>query len=141
MEVAEEEKDESSEWVDVQEELLSKCALFVCNKWDQLNENLGTKSVTDEILKKLKRACPGVDPDSQIIYMSTKHDLIAQDLGVISKNFSALLDKMRSLVLRSIQAKHEFHWRLGPLHMFFFSLDVSELTGYRQRKSVTGNFL
>ena len=111
MGVAEEEKDESSEWVDVQEELLSKCALFVCNKWDQLNENLDTESVKDEITKKLKKAWPGVDPDLQIIYMSTKHDLIAQELDVISKNFSTLMDKMRSLVLRSIQAKHELHWR------------------------------
>lgn len=108
--VPEEEKDESSEWVDIQEELLSKCVLFVCNKWDQLNENLGTESVKDEITKKLKKAWPGVDPDSQIIYMSTKHAFIAQDLGFISNYFSALMDKMRSLVLRRIQAKHELHW-------------------------------
>ena len=93
----------------MQDNLLSKCALFVCNKWDQLNEN-GVESVKNEILKKLKRAWPGVDPESQIIYMSTTKARTAQELDVISESFSSLMDKMRSMVLTSIEAKHELHW-------------------------------
>lgn len=93
----------------MEEHLLSKCALFVCNKWDQLNKK-GVQSVKDKIIKKLKRAWPGVDPESQIIYMSTKYALIAQGLGVNSESLS-LMDKMRSIVLRSIEAKYELHWR------------------------------
>ena len=93
----------------MEENLLSKCALFVCNRWDHLDEK-GVQSVKDKIIKKLKRAWPGVDPESQIIYMSTKYALIAQRLGVISESFSSLMDKMRSIVLKSIEAKHELHW-------------------------------
>lgn len=93
----------------MQENLLSKCALFVCNKWDQLNEN-GVESVKNEILKKLKRAWPGVDPESQIIYMSTTKARTAQKLDDISESFSSLMDKLRSMVLKRIEAKHELHW-------------------------------
>ena len=108
--VPEEERDEDTKWLHMQEHLLSKCALFVCNKWDQLNKK-GVQSVKKEILKKLKRAWPGVDPESQIIYMSTTNARTSQELGKISKSFSSLMDKMRSMVLKSIEAKHELHWR------------------------------
>lgn len=94
----------------MEEHLLSKCALFVCNKWDQLNKK-GVQSVKDKIIKKLKRAWPGVDPESQIIYMSTKYTLIAQGLGRVNESLSSLMDKMRSIVLKSIEAKYELHWR------------------------------
>ena len=93
----------------MQEHLLSKCALLVCNKWDQLNKN-SVQSVKDEVMRKLERAWPGVDPESQIIYMSTTRTRKAQELGVISESLSSLVDKMRSMVLKSIEAKHELHW-------------------------------
>ena len=93
----------------MQEHLLSKCALFVCNKWDQLNKN-SVQSVKDEVMRKLERAWPGVDPESQIIYMSTTRTRTAQEFGVISESLSSLVDKMRSMVLKSIEAKHELHW-------------------------------
>lgn len=108
--VPDEERDEDSKWLQTQEHLLSQCALFVCNKWDQLNEN-SVESVKDEIMKKLEKAWPGVDPKSQIIYISTTRARTAQALGVISKGFSSLMDEMRSMVLKSIEAKHELHWR------------------------------
>lgn len=107
--VPEEEKDEDNNWLQMQEHLLSKCALFVCNKWDQLNKN-SVQSVKDEVMRKLERAWPGVDPESQIIYMSTTRTRTAQEFGVISESLSSLVDKMRSMVLKSIEAKHELHW-------------------------------
>ena len=95
--------------LDIQEHLLSKCALFVCNKWDYVPEE-DVRPVKNEVIEKLKRVWPGVDPDSQIIYMSTKKTSDAQRIGVISKEFSSLMEGLRSLVLQSIEAKLELHW-------------------------------
>ena len=94
----------------IQEHLLSKCALFVCNKWDSVPEK-DVPIVKNKVIEKLKRVWPGVDPDSQIIYMSTTNASYAQSLlGVISKEFSSLIERLRSLVLQSIEAKLELHW-------------------------------
>ncbi|CAH3130379.1 unnamed protein product [Porites lobata] len=92
-----------------QGDLLSKCALFVCNKWDVVQEQ-EVQSVKNDVVKKLKRAWSGIDPESQIIYMSTKRATTAQNLGVISKDFSSLMEGMRSVILQSIEAKLELHW-------------------------------
>ena len=95
--------------LDMQEQLLSKCALFVCNKWDTVPA-IDVPIVKKEVIEKLQRVWPGVDPDSQIIYMSTKKAGDAQRIGVISKEFSSLMEGLRSLVLQSIEAKLELHW-------------------------------
>ena len=95
--------------LDIQKHLLSKCALFVCNKWDTVPEK-DVPIVKHEVIEKLQRVWPGVDPDSQIIYMSTKKASYAQSLGVISEDFSSLMEGFRSLVLQSIEAKLELHW-------------------------------
>ena len=95
--------------LDMQEQLLSKCALFVCNKWDTIPAE-DVSIVKKEVIEKLQRVWPGVDPDSQIIYMSTTKASDAQSLGVISKEFLSLIERLRSLVLQSIEAKLELHW-------------------------------
>ena len=95
--------------LDIQERLLSKCALFVCNKWDYVPEE-DVRPVKNEVIEKLKRVWPGVDPDSQIIYMSIRNASYAQSLGVVSKEFSSLMEGLKSLVLQSIEAKLELHW-------------------------------
>ena len=102
-------KEDGGSSLDIQERLLSKCALFVCNKWDSVPEK-DVRPVKNEVIEKLKRVWPGVDPDSQIIYMSTKKASDAQRIGVISKEFSSLIEGLRSLVLQSIEAKLELHW-------------------------------
>lgn len=94
----------------IQEHLLSKCALFVCNKWDVVQEQ-EVQSVKNDVVEKLERAWSGIDPESQIIYMSTKRATTAQNLGVISKDFSSLMEGMRSVILQSIEAKLELHWK------------------------------
>ena len=109
IEVPGEGKEDGNLSLDIQERLLSKCALFVCNKWDSVPEK-DVRIVKKEVIEKLKRVWPGVDPDSQIIYMSTKKASDAQSLGVISKEFSSLMEGLRSLVLQSIEAKLELHW-------------------------------
>ena len=93
----------------IQKHLLSKCALFVCNKWDTVPEK-DVQLVKNEVIENLKRVWPGVDPDSQIIYISTTRASYAQSLGVISEDFSSLMEGLRLLVLQSIEAKLELHW-------------------------------
>ena len=108
--VPKEGKEEGGISLDIQEDLLSKCTLFVCNKWDVVQEQ-EVESVKNDVVKKLKRAWPGIHPESQIIYMSTTRATTAQNLDVISKDFSSLMDGMKSVILQSIEAKLEPHWK------------------------------
>ena len=94
--------------LDVQEQLC-KCALFVCSKIDQVPESI-IPDVKEVITKRLQRILPGLDPESQIVYMSTRGALIAQEYGIISKEFSSLVDGMRSVVLKHMDAKLELQW-------------------------------
>ena len=48
----------------IEEDLLSKCALFVCNKWEQVPQQ-EVQSVKHHIVKKLGKVWPGIDPKSQ----------------------------------------------------------------------------
>ena len=88
----------------------SKCAIFVCNKWDQVPEEEHNE-VKSHIVKKLQRRWLGLDPETQIIYMSTKNATKAQNLGIITNEFSSLIETVKVMVLRSIQYQLEIHWR------------------------------
>ena len=89
---------------------LSQCALFVCNKWDQVPEK-DVKEVKDHVIMKLKECWPGIDPESQITFMSTKHASLAQNYGMINGEFSSLMSGIRSMILKSIKARLEMHWK------------------------------
>ena len=88
----------------------SKCALFICNKWDQVPEK-EDKEVKKHVIRNLRRCWPDLDPESQIIYMSSMNAAKAQDFGIISEEFSSLMNHMRTMILKSIQARLEIHWR------------------------------
>jgi len=88
----------------------SQCALFVCNKWDQVPAK-EVKEVQNHVRRKLKQCWPGLDPKAQIIYMSTNSANVAQNLGIITEEFLSLMNGMRSMVLKSIGARLEMHWR------------------------------
>ena len=103
-------RDEGGLMLDMEEDLLSKCALFVFNKWDLVPKK-EIQSVKDDVIKKLRIIWPGIDPEFQVIHMSTTHATIAQNLDVINKEFSLLMDKMKSVILTSIDAKLELHWK------------------------------
>ena len=92
------------------ESVSSQCALFVCNKWDQVPEK-EVKEVQNHVIKKLKKCWPGLDPKSQIVYMSTKNAGVAQSHGIITQDFFSLMNGMRSMVLKSIEARLEMHWK------------------------------
>ena len=94
----------------IEEDPLSKCALFVCNKWEQVPEQ-EVQLLKDDIVKKLGKVWPGIDPKSQVTYFSTTGAVTAQNLGVITKEFSSVMDAMSSVILMSIEAKLELHWK------------------------------
>ena len=94
----------------LQEHLLSKCALFVCNKWDQVPPE-ERETVKKHVTEKLQKVWPGIDLESQIIYISTKNATKVQTCGYITEDFSSLMDGMKSVVLKSIDIRMEIHWR------------------------------
>ena len=94
----------------IEEDPLSKCALFVCNKWEQVPEQ-EVQLVKDDTVKKLGKVWPGIDPESQVTYFSTTGALTAQNLGVITKEFSSVMDAMSSVILMSIEPNLELHWK------------------------------
>ena len=94
----------------IEEDPLSKCALFVCNKWEQVPQQ-EVQLVKDDTVEKLGKVWPDIDPESQVTYFSTTRAVTAQNLGVITKEFSSVMDAMSSVILMSIEAKLELHWK------------------------------
>ena len=93
-----------------EESVSSQCALFVCNKWDQVPEK-EIKEVQNHVIRKLTKCWPGLVPESQIIYMSTKNASIVQNHGIITEEFCSLMSGMKTMVLKSIEVKLEMHWK------------------------------
>ena len=93
-----------------QGELPTKCALFVCNKWDQVPET-EANVVKKHVITKLKRCWRSVDPESQIIYMSSQKASKAQNIGIITEEFSTLMNGLKLMVLKSIGESLEIQWK------------------------------
>ena len=96
--------------IEREESVSSQCALFVCNKWDQVPKN-EVAEVQDHVIKKLKKLWPGIDPNSQITYMSVTEASIAQNYGIVTEQFSSLMRGIKSMVLKSLEARLEMHWK------------------------------
>ena len=93
------------------EEFPSKCALFVCNKWDEVRKEEAQK-VKNHIIEKLQKCWPSLVPESQVIFISTKNATEAQRrYGVTNNEFHALMDSIRFIVLKSIEARLEIHFK------------------------------
>ena len=90
--------------------VLPQCALFVCNKWDQVPEE-EVKEVQNHVITKLKTCWPGLDHKSQIIFASLKNAIISQNYGVINTEFFSLMSGTSSMVLKSSRARLEMHWK------------------------------
>ena len=84
--------------LDKQRESSSNCALFVCNKWDQVPSK-ESDQVKNYVVTKLTQCWPSLDPESQIIYMSAKEASEAQKLGVVTEEFAELMKSIKSMVL------------------------------------------
>ncbi|XP_058949859.2 dual serine/threonine and tyrosine protein kinase-like isoform X1 [Pocillopora verrucosa] len=96
--------------LDKQRESSSNCALFVCNKWDQVPSK-ESDEVKNYVVTKLTQCWPSLDPESQIIYMSAKEASEAQKLGVVTEEFAELMNGIKSMVLKSIEARLQIQWR------------------------------
>ena len=92
-----------------QGEVPVESALFVCNKWDHVPEKEADE-VKNHVIKKLQACWPGIDPKSQVMYMSTKIASIAQGYGFITEEFCTLMKGLRFMVLKSIGSRLENHW-------------------------------
>ena len=90
--------------------LPTKSALFVCNKWDLVPEKERNK-VKNHVIEKLQKCWPGVDPELQIIHMSTTNVILAQDYKIVAEEFSTLMNGLRRMVLKSIGDMLEIHWK------------------------------
>ncbi|XP_078379644.1 uncharacterized protein LOC144662656 [Oculina patagonica] len=94
----------------LQKETSATRALFVCNKWDQVPPREANE-VKRDIITKLTKCLPSLQPESQIIYMSSTNASEAQDLGAVTDDFAGLMDGIKSMVLKSIEARLQTQWR------------------------------
>ena len=82
--------------------LFTGCTLFVCNKWDQINDE-EREDVKKEQIKRLTKMLGNLNPKSQIVYLSCKTARLAQTYGAITGEFNDLIAGIRSLVESSMQ--------------------------------------
>ena len=94
----------------LQEYLLTKCALFVSNKWDEVPKE-EFQNVKEVSIRKLKEIWPGFDPTSQLICMSAKYARVAQQYKVATEDFNSLMNGMDGLITKCINARLELDWR------------------------------
>ena len=97
--------------------LTSESALFVCNKWDdverQTKTNLSNKEkIKNEIICKLKKKIPKLNEKSQVIEMSVfTAAQIQQKFGVMSDDFRRLINGLRRLFPICLEKKTDHFYR------------------------------
>ena len=97
--------------------LTSESALFVCNKWDdverQTKTNLSNKEkIKNEIICKLKKKISNLNEESQVIEMSVfTAAQIHQKFGVMSDDLSSLVNGLRCLLPLCLEKKTEHFYR------------------------------
>ena len=95
----------------VTETLLSSCALFVANKWDQVEERDAVEKTKKVLVEKLTEEWPSIDPTSQIVYMSVTNAAIAEQHGFLTEGFFSLKRSMKNLITQCINVRLEVQWR------------------------------
>ena len=91
-------------------EFSPNCALFVCNKWDNVPTNEAVE-VMNHIKTKLSQCLPHLDPERQIMRLSTTKALMAQKFNIMNEEFALLTKNIGLLVKKSIETRLEQHWR------------------------------
>ncbi|XP_078593959.1 uncharacterized protein LOC144871882 [Branchiostoma floridae x Branchiostoma japonicum] len=82
-----------------------KSAIFVFNKWDQVPE-WEEVEVKEQMIKKLQKGWPELDPTSQVFYMSVQKAAECQKSGVgPAEDFTKLLEGIRCLVPEGLVSK------------------------------------
>lgn len=100
-----------SEMHGVTETLLSSCALFVANKWDQVEEGDAVEKTKKVLVEKLTKEWPSIDPTSQIVYMSVTNAAIAEQHGFLTEGFFSLRRSMKSVITQGTNVRLEVQWR------------------------------
>ena len=97
--------------------LTSESALFVCNKWDEIERQtktnpLAKRKIRYEIICKLKKEIPKLKQKSQVIEMSVfTAAQIQQRFGVMSDDLSSLINGLRRLFPLCLEKKTEHFYR------------------------------
>ena len=81
--------------------------LFLCNNRDQLSQQ-EADSIKHHVARKLREYWPELDPDSQIIYISSPY---ATNDDTAVAEFVSLMDAVKSTALQSNQATLQMQWR------------------------------
>ena len=97
--------------------LTSESALFVCNKWDDVDRQtksnpLDKEKIKNEIICKLKKKIPNLNEKSQVIEMSVfTAAQIQQKFGVMSDDLSNLINGLHRLLPLCLEKKTEHFYR------------------------------
>ena len=86
------------------------CALFVCNKWDNIPASEASE-VIKHITDKLRQCLPALDPDLQVMRLSTAKALMVQKYNIMNAEFSLLTENIGCLVKKSIENRLVQQWR------------------------------
>ena len=90
--------------------LFTGCALFVCNKWDDIETN-ERKDVKEAQVAKLSKKLPNLDPGKQMVYLSCKAAQTCQKYGYITPDFTNLIAGISHLIVSAMHNKLEMHFR------------------------------
>ena len=96
--------------------LTADSALFVCNKWDDVEKHthspLERVRIQDEIISKLKKEIPKLREKSQVIKMSVyTATQIQQKFHVMSDDLSSLISGLQRLLPLCLEKKTEYFYR------------------------------
>ena len=95
----------------------SESAVFVCNKWDDVERqtkfNMSNKEkIKNEIICKLKKEIPNLNEKSQVIEMSVFNAAqIQKKFCVMSDDLSLLINGLRRLLPLGLEKKIEHFYR------------------------------
>ena len=82
----------------------------MCNEWDKVPPEEANE-VRNYIIQRLTHCWPSLDPHSQVIYMSSTNASEAQALGIITEEFAGLMNGIKAMVLKCIEARLQTKWR------------------------------
>ena len=97
--------------------LTSESALFVCNKWDDVERLTKTnpsdkEKIKNEIICKLKKKIPNLNEKSQVIEMSVSTAAqIQEKFDVMTDDLSSLINGLRRLLQLGLEKKIEHFYR------------------------------
>ena len=81
--------------------------LFLCNNWDQVYQR-EADSIKNHVVGEFREIWPEIDPDSQIIYISSPY---ATNDGTVVAEFASLMDAIKSAALQNNKATLQMQWR------------------------------